>query len=45
MKARLICKYVEFMCQQNMYKRTYKPASRPAAIDGIVALLDGYDAS
>ena len=45
MKASLICKFVGFMCQQNIYKRTYKPASRPPGIEGIEAPLDGYDAS
>ena len=35
----------EFICQQNKYRQTYKTASRPRGLYGIVALLDGYDAS
>ena len=35
----------EFIYQQNMYRRTYKTASRPPGLDGIVVLVDGYDAS
>ena len=35
----------EIICQQNVYTRTYKAASRPTGFDGIVAPLDGYDAS
>ena len=33
---------MEFICQQHMYKRTYKTASGPVGLEGIVALLDGY---
>ena len=28
-----------------MYRRTYKNASQPTGLDGIVVALDGYDAS
>ena len=35
----------EFICPQDIYRRTLKWASRPTGLDGIVALLDGYDAS
>ena len=34
----------EFIGQQNIYRATYKTASRPFGLDGIEALLDGYDA-
>ena len=34
-----------FVSQQNIYRQTYKTAYRPPGLDGIVALLDGYDAS
>ena len=34
----------EFICQQNIYRRTYKWASQPAGLEGIVVDLDGYDA-
>ena len=33
----------EFLFQQNIYRRTYKPASRPVGLEGVVALIDGYD--
>ena len=45
MKARLIEIMWEFICHQNLYSLTYKKASRTTALDGIVVLLDGYDAS
>ena len=35
----------EFICQHDINRRTYKRASRPTGLHGIVALLDGYDAS
>ena len=35
----------EFVCQHDIYRPTYQTASRPTGLDGIVALLDGYDAS
>ena len=35
----------KFVCQQIMYRQTYKAASRPPGSDGIEALLEGYDAS
>ena len=28
-----------------IYRRTYKTASQPTGIDGIVVALDGYDVS
>ena len=31
-----------FIYQQNIYRRTYKTASRPTGWDGIVVPLDGY---
>ena len=34
----------ESICQHHIYSRTYNRASRPTELDGIVALLDGYDA-
>ena len=34
----------EFMCQQSIYRRTYKTAAQPPALDGIVVALGGYDA-
>ena len=34
----------ELICQQNIYQRTYKRASQPAGLEGIVGDLDGYDA-
>ena len=35
----------DIIYQQNIYRRTYKTASRPTGLDGIVVLLDAYDAS
>ena len=35
----------EFVCQQNIFTRICKAASRPVGLEGIVALLDGHDAS
>ena len=35
----------ELVCQQDIYRQTYKTASRPVALDGIEALPDGFDAS
>ena len=35
----------EFICQNDIHRRTYKTESRPTGSDGIVALLDCYDAS
>ena len=35
----------EFIFQHDIYRRTYKWGSRPTGLDGIVAVLDGYDAS
>ena len=35
----------EFICQQNIYRRTYMTASPPIGLEGIVDLLDGYDVS
>ena len=34
----------ELICQQNIYRRTYKRASQPAGLKGIVVDPDGYDA-
>ena len=34
----------EFVCQQDRYRRTFKTASRTEGLEGIVALLEGYDA-
>ena len=36
---------LKFICQQIIYRQTYKTESRPPSSDGIVALLDGFDAS
>ena len=33
------------MCQQNISRRTYKTASRPVGLEGIVVPHDGYNAS
>ena len=35
----------EFIFQQELHTRTYKRASQHTDLDGIVALLDGYEAS
>ena len=35
----------EFICQHNEYRWIYKTASRPTGLDGLVVLLDGYEAS
>ena len=35
----------ELICQQNIYRRTYKRATQHAGLEGIVADLGGYDAS
>ena len=35
----------KFISQQIIYRQTYKTASRPPGLNGIVSLLDGYDAS
>ena len=35
----------EFICQHITYRRTNKTASLPTGLDGIVVLLDGYEAS
>ena len=35
----------DIIYQQNIYRSTYKTASRPTGLDGIVVRLDGYDAS
>ena len=35
----------EFICQHDINNRIFKGASRPIGLDGIVALLGGYDAS
>ena len=35
----------DIIFQQNIYRQTYKTASRPTGWDGIVGQLDGYDAS
>ena len=34
----------ELICLQNIYRWTYKRASQPAGLEGIVVDLDGYDA-
>ena len=34
----------EFICQQNIYRRTYEWAFQPAGLEGIVVDLEGYDA-
>ena len=44
MKAMLIWKMWELICQLNVYRRTYETASRPTGLGDIVDLLDGYDA-
>ena len=33
------------VCLQNIYRLTYKSASRPIGLDGSVGHFDGYDAS
>ena len=35
----------EFICHPSIYKQTYKTASQPAGLEGIVVVLDRYDAS
>ena len=35
----------ELLCQQNIYRRTYKRESQPAGLEGIVIVIGGYDAS
>ena len=35
----------EFICLHEIHRRTYKRESQPTGLDGIVALLDGYDCS
>ena len=35
----------DLICQQNVYRRTYKSASQHAGLKGIVVDLGGYDAS
>ena len=35
----------KFLSQHEIYKRTYKTASRPTGLDDIVVVLGGYDAS
>ena len=47
MKTRLIWKYAVYYraSKLTVYRRTYKTASGPTGWDGIVVLLDGYDAS
>ena len=35
----------ELISQQNIYRRTYKKASQPTGLDGMVVVIDGYDAS
>ena len=32
----------ELKCQQSIYRRTYKWASQPAGLEGIVVVLGGY---
>ena len=34
----------ELICLRSMYRRTYKRPSQPAALEGIVVVLGGYDA-
>ena len=34
----------KFISQQIIYRRSYKTAFRPPGLDGMVAVLDGYDA-
>ena len=34
----------ELICQQSIYRRTYKGESQPAGSEGIVVDIDGYDA-
>ena len=34
----------EQVCQQSIYRQTYKWASQPAGLEGIVVVLGGYDA-
>ena len=41
-----LCEYVcDITCHLNVYRRTYKTASRPTDWDGNVGHHDGYDAS
>ena len=35
----------KFISHQIIYRQTYKTVSRLTGVDGIAALLDGYDAS
>ena len=35
----------DIICQQNIYRQTYKIAARPTGWDGSVGHFDGYDAS
>ena len=35
----------DMISQQIIYRQTYKTASQPGDWDGILVLLDGYDAS
>ena len=35
----------EFICEHDIYRLTNETASRPTVLDGIVVLLDCYDAS
>ena len=35
----------DIKCQHNVFRRTYKTASRPTGCNGIVVLLDDYGAS
>ena len=35
---------LEFISQQNIYRRKYKWASQPTGVEGIAVDLDGYDA-
>ena len=35
----------EFICQQNIYRRTYKIATLPTGLDGVLVRLERFDAS
>ena len=45
MKARLNLKYLEIDMSTRHLQTDIKEASRPTGLDGIVALLGGYEAS
>ena len=41
-----LCEYMwDMICQINLFRRTFKTASRLTGGDGILVLLDGYNSS